>query len=157
MSYNFKSKKMRKYNVTQEKLNRTLSFLTEVYEKTNCNYSKLNQDDIISKYRLNKKSFLVLRKIGWLNVRGIRRTSEYFWKVKKPDIRMAVLFIKNSSKTDNLNFINETEIKPMRPVRTIKNKTSFENRSIRKTKVQNIEKVKQKEFSLLWGLIKINY
>lgn len=144
---------MRKVNVTQEKVNLTLEFLNEVYKKTNLKYSKLNQRDMIERYSLNKNVFINIQKLGWLHNKGVRKSSEYLWKVNEPNLKMAMLFIKKSSFSDNVNFINETEIKP----RTIKNKTSFENRSIRKTKVQNIEKVKQKEFSLFWGLIKINY
>ena len=144
---------MRKVNVTQERVSKNLEFLNEVYKATNWNYVQLNQRDIIERYGISKKVFLTLQKLGWIHKRGDKKSSEYLWKVNEPNLKMSMLFIKHCSISDNINFIKSEEVKPV----PISNSTSFENRPLKQRKVRNVKSVKTKEFSLLWGLIKINY
>jgi len=159
--------------ITQERLQKNLNFLNEVYEITKDNFVSLNQDKLIKKHELSKGCFITSAKMGWIIQKGKHRNTTYKWRVRKPDLKMARIFILESSDdikkyrerridkrlnntkgivgmvtTQKLPIINNTIQKRLK----YNNLKSKENNNIEKQK-----EVKNKEFSLMWGLIKIKY
>jgi hypothetical protein len=145
--------------ITKDRLQRNLNFLSEVYEITKGDFVSLNQRELTKKHKLGNNIFTTLFSNGWLIKKGNKGSSVYIWKVGEPNIRTSRKFIENCSK----NIILYKEGKKQSELKKVSNKKIIEpiknNKNIPfvRKQIEKSKEIRNKEFSLMWGLITIKY
>jgi hypothetical protein len=159
--------------ITQERIERNHNYLIEVFELTKDNFVPVVQENLMRKYNLSSNAFHVMFKMGWMARQGQVMNSKYKWKVKEPTVKMARMFIEECS-NETKNYRERLKIAKLKnekgivgmvttqklPVinNTIQKRLKYNNlKSKENNNIENQKEVKNKEFSLMWGLIKIKY
>ena len=128
--------------ITQERIDRNVRFLGDVYKLSNKKFTKITQSEVVLKNKVSCQCFVILTRLGWLEKKGDKIGSLYKWKTSIPTPQMARMLIIEASLYRSSKLVNLKAIKNKKIVRTKKVTTKIKEK---------------KEVSILWGLIKFNY
>jgi hypothetical protein len=128
--------------ITQERVDRNLRFLEDVYKLSNKKFTKITQSEVVLKHKVSCQCFVILARLGWLEKKGDKISSLYKWKTSIPNPQMARMLIIEAS---------------LYRSKKLANLKSINNKKIVRTKKVISEIKTKKEVSILWGLIKIKY